>query len=299
MLQEDINKLTMHINEKEKNNDYNLNIIVSEFDSILSSCTSKDDVFSLKSFCDTIKGSTRIGSFLYGDFIQKVNEREESFAQIGTSKEENKEAKEPESKQVEQKRERSKLYKKDGNFELSSVYIDDTGIEFGSFELGLRCHYMQFGLALLEAKNKDKNVEEFAGKFLEYFDEALIQCKTTEDMQALRQLLEKMSQLGDAGKVAYNQFRNRISLQEKSRAQLREDERIVIGKLLEEYIEAYKKKMIDTEKLKSIYYRGQKALAMAEKRGVSVVGKLKDLKKYQEMTPEIIEKLDEDVFKDL
>lgn len=87
MLQEDINKLTIHINEKEKNKDYNLNIIVSEFDSILSSCTSKDDVLSLKSFCDTIKGSTRIGSFLYDDFIQKVNEREKRFLKTESSKE--------------------------------------------------------------------------------------------------------------------------------------------------------------------------------------------------------------------
>ena len=87
MLQEDINKLTMHINEKEKNKDYNLNIIVSEFDSILSSCKSKDEILSLKSFCDTIKGKTRIGSFLYDDFVQKVNEREESFDKIEPSKE--------------------------------------------------------------------------------------------------------------------------------------------------------------------------------------------------------------------
>ena len=87
MLQEAINKLTIHINEKEENKDYNLNIIVSEFDSILSSCTSKDDVISLKGFCDTIKVSTKIGSFLYDDFIQKVNEREASFATKEPSKE--------------------------------------------------------------------------------------------------------------------------------------------------------------------------------------------------------------------
>lgn len=74
-------------NEKEKNKDYNLNIIVSEFDSILSSCKSKDEILSLKSFCDTIKGKTRIGSFLYDDFVQKVNEREESFDKIEHSKE--------------------------------------------------------------------------------------------------------------------------------------------------------------------------------------------------------------------
>lgn len=299
MLQEDINKLTMHINEKEKNKDYNLNIIVSEFDSILLSCTSKDDVFSLKCFCDTIKESTHVGKFLYGDFIQKANEREAGFVQIESPKEENNEAKETESKQIEQKRERSKLYKKDGNLELASVYMDDAGIKFGSFELRLSCHHMQFELALLEATNKDKNAEKFAEEFLEYFDKALVQCKTSEDIQALKQLLDKMSQLGDAGQVACKQFRNRISLQEKSRAQMRQKERREIGKLLEEYMEAYEKKLIDTEKLKSIYYRGQHALAIAEERGIPVIGKLKDLRKYQKTTPEVIETLEKDVFKDL
>ena len=64
-------------------------------------------------------------------------------------------------------------------------------------------------------------------------------------------------------------------------------------------MEAYEKKMIDTEKLKSIYYRGQHALAIAEERGIPVIGKLKDLRKYQKTTPEVIETLEKDVFKDL
>ena len=161
MLQEAINKLTIHINEKEKNKDYNLNIIVSEFDSILSSCTSKDDVLSLKSFCDTIKGSTRIGSFLYDDFIQKVNEREASFA-----------TKEPSKEVGSKNKERAKyVIDKDGKERVVGAYNGARYVKVDlrkNRELFIACERMQASLTILEAKNTDRDISKFNERFSKF-----------------------------------------------------------------------------------------------------------------------------------
>ena len=174
MLQEDINKLTIHINEKEKNKDYNLNIIVSEFDSILSSCKSKDEILSLKSFCDTIKGKTRIGSFLYDDFVQKVNEREESFDKIEPSKEVG-----------SKNKERAKLViGKNGEVKAVGAY---NGARYINVDLNKNrglfraCARMQASLSYLEAKNIDSDIPKFNERFSRTFNEALVACKTDED----------------------------------------------------------------------------------------------------------------------
>lgn len=178
MLQEAINKLTIHINEKEGNKDYNLNIIVSEFDSILSSCTSKDDVLSLKSFCDTIKGSTRIGSFLYDDFIQKVNEREASFATIEPSKEVGSKNKER-AKYVIDKDGKERVV---GPYNIGARYIN---VDLNkNRELFIACERMQASLTILEAKNTDRDISKFNERFSRTFNKALLACKDDEDFQS-------------------------------------------------------------------------------------------------------------------
>ena len=287
MLQEDINKLTMHINEKEKNKDYNLNIIVSEFDSILSSCKSKDEILSLKSFCDTIKGKTRIGSFLYDDFVQKVNEREESFDKIEPSKEVG-----------SKNKERAKLViGKNGEVKAVGAY---NGARYINVDLNKNrglfraCARMQASLSYLEAKNIDSDIPKFNERFSRTFNEALVACKTDEDFQNVLNFLKQMSQLGDAGKLAYEQFYGKIPSRGKAHNTTISKEEQEVDKRLEEYEEAYGGNMIDTSVLKRIYYKGQVSLdnAIAAKNTPS--DKIARLKEYQRNTPEIIGNLEKE-----
>lgn len=290
MLQEDINKLTIHINEKEKNKDYNLNIIVSEFDSILSSCTSKDDVLSLKSFCDTIKGSTRIGSFLYDDFIQKVNEREKRFLKTESSKEVG-----------SKNKERAKyVIDKDGKKEAIGAYNGAGYINVDlnkNRELFRACVRMQASLSYLEAKNIDSDISKFNERFSRTFNEALVACKTDEDFQSFQNFLKQMSQLGDAGKLAYEQFYGKIPSKGKAqdtRKTISKEEQEV-DKRLEEYKEAYGGNIIDTSVLKRIYYKGQVSLSNAIAAKNTPIDKIARLKKYQKDTPEVIESLEQEL----
>lgn len=291
MLQEAINKLTIHINEKEKNKDYNLNIIVSEFDSILSSCTSKDDVISLKGFCDTIKVSAKIGSFLYDDFIQKVNEREASFATIEPSKEVG-----------SKNKERAKLVT-DKNGEVKTVGPYNIGARYINVDLNKNrelfraCVRMQASLSYLEAKNIDSDISKFNERFSRTFNEALVACKTDEDFQSFQNFLKQMSQLGDAGKLAYEQFYGKIPSKGKAqdtRKTISKEEQEV-DKRLEEYKEAYGGNIIDTSVLKRIYYKGQVSLSNAIAAKNTPIDKIARLKKYQKDTPEVIESLEQEL----
>lgn len=291
MLQEAINKLTIHINEKEKNKDYNLNIIVSEFDSILSSCTSKDDVISLKGFCDTIKVSAKIGSFLYDDFIQKVNEREASFATIEPSKEVG-----------SKNKERAKLVT-DKNGEVKTVGPYNIGARYINVDLNKNrelfraCVRMQASLSYLEAKNIDSDISKFNERFSRTFNEALVACKTDEDFQSFQNFLKQMSQLGDAGKLAYEQFYGKIPSKGKAqdtRKTISKEEQEV-DKRLEEYEEAYGGNIIDTSVLKRIYYKGQVSLSNAIAAKNTPIDKIARLKKYQKNTPEVIESLEQEL----
>lgn len=290
MLQEAINKLTIHINEKEKNKDYNLNIIVSEFDSILSSCTSKDDVLSLKSFCDTIKGSTRIGSFLYDDFIQKVNEREASFA-----------TKEPSKEVGSKNKERAKyVIDKDGKERVVGAYNGARYVKVDlrkNRELFIACERMQASLTILEAKNTDRDISKFNERFSRTFNKALLACKDDEDFQSFQNFLKQMSQLGDAGKLAYEQFYGKIPSKGKAqdtRKTISKEEQEV-DKRLEEYEEAYGGNIIDTSVLKRIYYKGQVSLSNAIAAKNTPIDKIARLKKYQKDTPEVIESLEQEL----
>ena len=290
MLQEAINKLTIHINEKEGNKDYNLNIIVSEFDSILSSCTSKDDVLSLKSFCDTIKGSTRIGSFLYDDFIQKVNEREASFS-----------TKEPSKEVGSKNKERAKyVIDKDGKERVVGAYNGARYVKVDlrkNRELFIACERMQASLTILEAKNTDRDISKFNERFSRTFNKALLACKDDEDFQNFQNFLKQMSQLGDAGKLAYEQFYGKIPSKGKAqdtRKTISKEEQEV-DKRLEEYEEAYGGNIIDTSVLKRIYYKGQVSLSNAIAAKNTPIDKIARLKKYQKDTPEVIESLEQEL----
>lgn len=290
MLQEDINKLTIHINEKEKNKDYNLNIIVSEFDSILSSCTSKDDVLSLKSFCDTIKGSTRIGSFLYDDFIQKVNEREKRFLKTESSKEVG-----------SKNKERAKyVIDKDGKKEAIGAYNGAGYINVDlkkNRELFMACAKMQSTLTILEARNTDSDISKFNERFSRTFNEVLLACKDDEDLKSFQNFLKQMSQLGDAGKLAYEQFYGKIpskcKAQDTQKTIPKEEQEV--DKRLEEYEEAYGGNIIDTSVLKRIYYKGQVSLSNAIAAKNTPIDKIARLKKYQKNTPEVIESLEQEL----
>lgn len=290
MLQEDINKLTIHINEKEKNKDYNLNIIVSEFDSILSSCTSKDDVLSLKSFCDTIKGSTRIGSFLYDDFIQKVNEREKRFLKTESSKEVG-----------SKNKERAKyVIDKDGKKEAIGAYNGAGYINVDlkkNRELFMACAKMQSTLTILEARNTDSDISKFNERFSRTFNEALLACKDDEDLKIFQNFLKQMSQLGDAGKLAYEQFYGKIPSKGKAQDTQKTipKEEQEVDKRLEEYEEAYGGNIIDTSVLKRIYYKGQVSLSNAIAAKNTPIDKIARLKKYQKNTPEVIESLEQEL----
>ncbi len=290
MLQEAINKLTIHINEKEKNKDYNLNIIVSEFDSILSSCTSKDDVISLKGFCDTIKVSAKIGSFLYDDFIQKVNEREASFA-----------TKEPSKEVGSKNKERAKyVIDKDGKERAVGAYNGARYIKVDlrkNRELYIACARMQASLTILEAKNTDRDISKFNERFSRKFNEALLACKDDEDFQSFQNFLKQMSQLGDAGNLAYEQFYGKIPSKGKAqdtRKTISKEEQEV-DKRLEEYKEAYGGNIIDTSVLKRIYYKGQVSLSNAIAAKNTPIDKIARLKKYQKDTPEVIESLEQEL----
>lgn len=290
MLQEAINKLTIHINEKEENKDYNLNIIVSEFDSILSSCTSKDDVISLKGFCDTIKVSAKIGSFLYDDFIQKVNEREASFA-----------TKEPSKEVGSKNKERAKyVIDKDGKERAVGAYNGARYIKVDlrkNRELYIACVRMQASLTILEAKNTDRDISKFNERFSRKFNEALLACKDDEDFQSFQNFLKQMSQLGDAGNLAYEQFYGKIPSKGKAqdtRKTISKEEQEV-DKRLEEYKEAYGGNIIDTSVLKRIYYKGQVSLSNAIAAKNTPIDKIARLKKYQKDTPEVIESLEQEL----
>ena len=110
-----------------------------------------------------------------------------------------------------------------------------------------------------------------------------------------------MSQLGDAGKLAYEQFYGKIPSKGKAHniPKTISKEEQEVDKRLEEYEEAYEDNILDTSVLRRIYYKGQVSLSNAIAAKNTPIDKIARLKKYQKTTPEVIETLEKDVFDDL
>ena len=156
---------------------------------------------------------------------------------------------------------------------------------------------MQASLTILEAKNTDRDISKFNERFSRTFNKALLACKDDEDFQSFQNFLKQMSQLGDAGKLAYEQFYGKIPSKGKAqdtRKTISKEEQEV-DKRLEEYEEAYGGNIIDTSVLKRIYYKGQVSLSNAIAAKNTPIDKIARLKKYQKDTPEVIESLEQEL----
>ena len=183
---------------------------------------------------------------------------------------------------------------------------------------------MQLELGIMEAKKYDENIPGFVKKFGKYVDEALLACENEQDINNLKSFLEKMSSLGYAGKLAYEQFDGSIALDNKPKALMRERRRQIeenqkakrknmsgisetkeeneaeFDAILREYDEVYSNKSgIDDKDLRDIYYRGQSMLVRARISGRKVTQKMMELQKRQDLAKETIETLDENYFDEI
>lgn len=305
MLQGAINQLLQHITEKESSKDYDLNVLLNEWEGIVNSCTSQKELDYLKEQCGVVKNNGTIGNFLAGKFLEKANSRKL----------------EPEK---EFKRAKFLYYENGKVSGLESSYHIDSGIRTGNKALRAMIPKMQLELGIMEAKKYDENIPGFVKKFGKYVDEALLACENEQDINNLKSFLEKMSSLGYAGKLAYEQFDGSIALDNKPKALMRERRRQIeenqkakrknmsgisetkeeneaeFDAILREYDEVDSNKSgIDDKVLRDIYYRGQALLVEARRSGREVTKKMLELQRRQDLAKETIETLDENYFDEI